>query len=550
MDCSWRRRRRFSILLAAATVALLASSLPAAQAAKRFPRVAAFDSLTTIRSDRPLPPGGSHRAHISAAGNEFESLQVVVQAGPAPLAGVRVDPGRILRGPGGATLPGSALKVYREVDYQVTQRSDREGGTGNWPDALVPETDSFYGEDRSAWPVDLPSGARATAWIDVLVPPHQRAGVYHGSIVVSDSSGWRDRVPLELRVRDFTIPSTSSMRSLFHISRTLPGVDQSLFAIAALNNRVTIANLWPTPKSRFASTVIPLLEGTDPRVQLPGARLTALDAYRCAGSCLETWRDLANSYPIVGERFIDYICDEPHTAADWDDCNAIAAAAEAVWPGVRKLVTTDRAHAPAWATDLSPVVDHIDRDGVAAYRAYRLPRNRKAKQSVATPRRRIWPYTSCMSFSCDTSESSGYDGWPGYAIDQPASQARAMGWMAFITGANGELYYNTTQAVTSAWTDQYRFGGNGDGTLFYPGTPSVIGGEHPIPVESMRLKRIRDGREDFEYMRLLALRDQGPEARQVASELFGPPSTALQSATVSSTALNRARGELAAMISG
>lgn len=549
MESSWRRPWRFSIHLATVTVALLASGPSAAQAAKGFPRVAAFDSLTTIRSDRPLPPGGSARAHISAAGNEFESVQVAVQAGPVPLSGVRVDPGRILRGPGGTTLPTSALKIYREVEYQVSQRSDREGGVGNWPDALVPEVDSFYGEDRSAWPVNLPPGARATAWIDVLVPPHQRAGIYRGSIVVSDASGWRDRVPFELRVRGFTIPSTSSMRSLFHISRTLPGVDQSLFAVAALNNRVTIANLWPTPKSRFVSTVIPLLEGTDPRVQLPGARLTALDAYRCTGSCLATWRDLASSYPIVGERFINYICDEPHTAADWDDCNAIAASAEAVWPGVRKLVTTDRGHAPAWATDLSPVVDHIHRDGVAAYRAYRLARSRNAKQTD-TPRRRIWPYTSCMSFSCDTSESSAYDGWPGYAIDQPASQARAMGWMGFMTGAKGELYYNTTQAVSSAWTDQYRFGGNGDGTLFYPGTPSVIGGEHSIPVESMRLKRIRDGREDFEYLRLLALRDQRPEARQVVSELFGPPSTALQSATVSSTALNQARGELAVMIGG
>jgi len=42
--------------------------------------------------------------------------------------------------------------------------------------------------------------------------------------------------------------------------------------------------------------------------------------------------------------------------------------------------------------------------------------------------------------------------------------------------------------LTTAWTDQYRFGGNGDGTLFYPGTPDRVGGTDPIPIESMRMK--------------------------------------------------------------
>ena len=45
----------------------------------------------------------------------------------------------------------------------------------------------------------------------------------------------------------------------------------------------------------------------------------------------------------------------------------------------------------------------------------------------------------------------------------------------------------------------WAFGGNGDGSLLYPGTPSVIGGHTHVPVSSIRLKQIRDGYEDFEY---------------------------------------------------
>ena len=512
-------------------------SPPAANA----PTVSAFDSLATIRSGQALPPGGGGSVRISAAGNEFESFQIAVQAGSAPLRGVRVDPGQTLAGPGGATIPASNLRFYREVGYQVSQRSDSEGATGSWPDALIPERDAIFGEDRNAFPVNLAAGQRLAAWIDVLVPNGAPAGDYTGSIMVIGGGGQLAEIPVRVAVHGFSIPSTSTLRSAFHISDDgLPGGDPTLYAAIALNNRVTLSNLWPFPESRFVAKILPLLEGTDPRVQLPGAKLTALDAYHCATGCLTDWRDLARKYPVVASRFFDYICDEPDTPEAWNDCNATAASAESIWPGVRKLITTDAANTPAWATDLSPLVNDIDRDGPAAYGAWQR----------AGGQRSLWPYTSCRSFSCNGSESSEYSGWPGYAIDQPASQARAMGWLTFITGATGELYYSTSRSLSTAWTDQYRSGGNGDGTLFYPGTPDAVGGTHPIPVESMRLKRIRDGREDYEYLRILAARGQRSTATEVVTELFGSPSVAMHSTTVDPAALNEARRQLAALIAG
>ncbi len=52
------------------------------------------------------------------------------------------------------------------------------------------------------------------------------------------------------------------------------------------------------------------------------------------------------------------------------------------------------------------------------------------------------------------------------------STARALEWVSFLEGATGELYYQTVGMLSTAWTNQFRFNGNGDGTLFYPGTPS------------------------------------------------------------------------------
>ncbi|MCP5051302.1 MAG: DUF4091 domain-containing protein, partial [bacterium] len=107
------------------------------------------------------------------------------------------------------------------------------------------------------------------------------------------------------------------------------------------------------------------------------------------------------------------------------------------------------------------------------------------------------------------SESPCFTGWPSYAIDIPALSNRIMEWLSFKYDISGELYYSTTYAYFGVsgnddpWNNQYYFWGNGDGTLFYPGRPDKIGGTHHIPVESIRLKMIREGLEDYEYMVLL-----------------------------------------------
>ena len=69
-----------------------------------------------------------------------------------------------------------------------------------------------------------------------------------------------------------------------------------------------------------------------------------------------------------------------------------------------------------------------------------------------------------------------------------------MGWMTWKYGLNGFLYYDTTYAYglhRNPWNDVYSFGTNGDGTLFYPGKPSIIGGKTEIPCFSLRLMLIR-----------------------------------------------------------
>jgi hypothetical protein len=92
-------------------------------------------------------------------------------------------------------------------------------------------------------------------------------------------------------------------------------------------------------------------------------------------------------------------------------------------------------------------------------------------------------------------------------IDTPAAGNRVMQWIAWKYKIEGELYFSMNEAYGHSpdpWTDVRLFGGNGDGTLFYPGKPARIGGATDIPIESIRLKLIREGMEDYEYLALLA----------------------------------------------
>src|ERR1051325_6604992 len=65
----------------------------------------------------------------------------------------------------------------------------------------------------------------------------------------------------------------------------------------------------------------------------------------------------------------------------------------------------------------------------------------------------------------------------------------------------------------------YSYGNNGDGNLFYPGKVSIIGGTHDIPVASIRLKMIREAREDYEYLKILADAGDPQLATQLAAQV-------------------------------
>jgi hypothetical protein len=150
----------------------------------------------------------------------------------------------------------------------------------------------------------------------------------------------------------------------------------------------------------------------------------------------------------------------------------------------------------------------------------------------------LWWYTACGTHGCAAATGgAGYNGYPQYSVDYQGIYTRIFAWMLFKYDIQGEeLWSTTSEHSKDPWYILWStvFGGNGDGNFLYPGVPNTtaaglpyastfnnvttwrgnhtpsIGGIHNIPIESIRLKMIREGYEDYEYFKLL--KDLGDDA--------------------------------------
>ncbi len=492
-------------------------------------------------------PDLNPKAALKAARNEFESFQVVVRSDAGPVTGVSVRLSKPLSGPG--ELPSSALTLYRVGYHKVSHPSNVEGAAGPWPDPLIPDVDTYFGEKRNAFPFDVPEGETRAVWIDVLVPADAKPGDYVGELEVSAGGGVVGAVPIELHVGSFALPSTSSLASAFGMGWADPCLAhtgqvscttswdedmgnglRALYLRSSLEHRFGISSTDYQPPfdasaAYYEKYVMPYLDGTG-ESRLPGARLTAVEIDG-EDDDVAGWVQYAKDKGFF-DRLFYYPVDEPMNSGDWAKLVASASAAHAADPATRVIITSSILHAnAAGAADsvdiFVPVINYVDDKAPADHAG-----NQRATYDAwegAKANRTVWAYQSCMSHgcgNCGTTTDDGYfTGWPQYVIDSTAVQNRCFSWLAFAYELTGELYFDATYQLTTAWDDggQCAFGGSGDGTLFYPGKPSVIGGTKDIPVESIRMKMIREGREDYEYLRMAAAKD-APGTKGIATSLF------------------------------
>ncbi|MCA9598467.1 MAG: DUF4091 domain-containing protein [Myxococcales bacterium] len=486
-------------------------------------------------------PAGETSAHLRAAQNEVEPFQIVLSGAASGVSVVIQKP-----------IPVADITLYREGYYDVGTPSNSEGASGRWPDPLIPDVDTYAGEKRTAFPFDVPANESRVVWVDVRVKADAAPGDYAGELAIQVAGTTQQTIPISLHVGTFSLPSTATLKSAFGMGWSAPclahtGQDscdtswneekantlRSRYLRSGLDHRFTISDSDFQPPlgasaAPYETHVMPYVAGTGDTL-FAGAQLTAirLDG---SGSTLSSWISYAKAQGFF-DRLFYYPVDEPGSnAGQWSNFIAQAQALHAVDASARIIITSAIQEADGHsATDdvdiFCPVINYLeDKPGQGS--GYEGNQRSKYDSWLAGKNgRELWAYQSCMSHGCgscgEATTSSYFTGWPNRVIDSSAVQNRAFPWIAFELDLTGELYFETTYQLTTAWdaNGQCAFSGHGDGTLFYPGKPSVIGGTTDVPVESIRMKMIREGMEDYEYLTLAAQKDAA-QAKAIAQTLF------------------------------
>ena len=488
------------------------------------------------------------RLEIGMAKNEYESDQLIVT----------VKTGRVsayslavcdLTNPSGGVIPKENISVYMEHYINVTKKNNNNNDypTGYTPDALVPlGLAAEKGENR------IEKGKNQGLYITVKTDKDTGEGIYTGAFALT-LNGETISVPVKVTVWAFAVPDTVGAQSCFMLNRNdimngeLDNTEEMYETYYETMLRYRLSPLSVPKADRglegflsglekyydapgFSAYGIPhSSDGTDVIYSELKSTLKAI-----AGLCTEE-----KNYFEKGYYYIYDLIDEPHLSADGGEKTK------------RIVARIDAAELEAF--------EELEDEGFFSGKSEKFKAGIKASMSNIPNVVTTWydesfaqnPLTWCPTvdkFNDEESralyasekERSGSLWWytcaapnypsPGYHIDDNLVGARVMSWMQKAYDVDGNLYWATTtynkielnqhgeDNITrpiDPYADPQRMSerwiANGDGYLFYPG--AKYGADYPFA--SMRLEAIRDGLEEYEYLRQLETLYAG------ASEYYG-----------------------------
>ena len=456
----------------------------------------------------------SGRVTIEAARGEAEAFQLVVLPvadaergigyladdnthgnGPLHEKTVRIEavvPSPLRHVESGHEIPVEQFTVYRVGYIRTLPCQYPVVHVGEWPDPLLP-FEAFDVSNPFCQPV----------WVEVRVPADAPAGAYEGSLTVT---GPHDvRIDVRLEVWDFAIespPRAFTMGWALNKWFLDGGVERFLARLDVLLDH-RVAPWYAADKYRADLALFDLVAS---HLWDRGVRIQSLNGKPPP----ELYRHIKRKGWLG--RFVCIWGDEPH---DRD------------YPQYRSRVEEIRRDCPGLAVAMT---EDPRPDNVGLFDVW-IPepsfQNDQWVQAALDRGDRVWWYL------CQLPIHAEYPGpihaCPGMVVDRPAIDHRITYWLAFRQRIEGVAYW-----AISSWPEG--FGGwparpwpanppskfpysgqhNGNGFICYPGRDG-------LPWPSIRLKCIRDGLEDQDYLALLA-RLAGADPAPAERSLLDVPS--------------------------
>ncbi len=474
-------------------------------------RVDTASSLVKVYPDTDYKPAHELKTNlsISLARNEVEDAQVIIEA-PWRDVTIRDITFSDLAGPRGAVIPATAI-AWRRVDFVETTFAPayRVPRVGWYPDPLMPAGE-FTVRKRS----------RTPAWISVRTTNETRPGVYRGTVTVVPKGMKPTTVPLEVKVWDFTVPKETHLRTLTWFNgfgwfphhygfdrRREEGQRQHAAATRRfwdmlLDHRLgpggDVAAHVPRRKSGYDFTEIDqrleyllgkgmnaFIMGTAPNLKRQGKDEYSAEFTEKFTDMLRAYGDHLREKGWIDKAYV-YTYDEA-PRRHWGQVRKIASAIKKAAPGLRILQCLNQ---PDGVRALAGTVDVFD-----VYVAQYHKTGVEAMQQRGTE---AWLAVCCYPMD-----------HPNLFIEYPLLDARILPMFCWKYKAQGFEYWSPVSWGKNVrrtgkgpmWPDvpwdPNTFGRyNGDGYLIYPGPGGV-------PYPSIRLKALRDGFEDYEYLWLL-----------------------------------------------
>ena len=491
----------------------------------------------TLRVGVEGPRPGATSADIYAAKNETESFQVLIRAVGGDIRKVNAEMA-VMNGPIN-TLPAS-VRIYREELVPIRRPGYGPTlGTQFAPDPLVPFVDPFtntplgpakWNEETQqlepgrfgGFGFDLRDGQHQVLWIDVAVPRDTAAGDYTSALSISAIGAETVVVPVRLHVWDFVLPDGPTHENHFggfgyalaydgktRTPEEANALEERYCATLAANRiNPPIPSYLKPPMNEdgsvnFDAVDVALTEFVTryhlTNIEVPRApfsdnlgvdRAKAINFFR-------SWQDYLERKGWL-DRAYHYMLDEPNDPQAYEMVRQLGALVQEAAPKLRRLVveqpyseTTEWGTLDAAIDIWCPLFGFVHEPNIERVRAQGDD---------------VWSYSALVQNAPPYHpeyETVKNDRPPYWEIDYPLTSYRIAPWLNRRYDITGLLYWSLCYWASpkrNPWDDPgFRGYWNGDGFLFYPGNDAGIDG----PIESIRLKALRDGMEDYEYFVLL-----------------------------------------------
>ncbi len=470
-----------------------------------------ISSLKRIGKIEALPT--SPISTLFAARGESESFQLAIQAPTQGLTHVNVQVSN-LSGPKNQVIPKKNITLYLEHYVQVQRPSPSEWGMTNrslgagwYPDGLIPFV--VNGSKKSgpkpnayAIPFNVQPHQNQPIWIDISVPRNAQPGRYVGRVTVTSDQG-STATNIALNVWNFSLPLKPSLQSSFEFWQvTTKQANHELLKHKLMPKNSQPIDQTDLMKQGLTSVSLGYWSGADNKTckMKPSPSVETLQK-----------KAIQNKSGLFQYNY---------TADEIDNCPSLYRPMKQ-WAknlhkaGIKNLVTMTPN--PNLYDDTSGTGRSAIDIWVLLPKMYDAARDRVAH--VLKKGDQVWSYNALVQ---DTYS-------PKWEIDfAPINFRIQPGFISQSLNLTGILYWRVDLWTTDPWHDVQTYSQTnaqgprrdypGEGMLVYPGQPVGIKGIVP----SMRLKWLRDGVEDYDYVQILKGLGRGDwalsEARRVGQD--------------------------------